>query len=89
VCSKAIRIIAGTQGVTEFTRDGKRLAFMEINPATGRDDIWTVLVALGEWLSLTGSIGARPPQPKSYTATSFEEVRWHCRGCESTVTAGK
>ena len=49
-----------------FTRDGKRLAFLDINPATGMEDIWTVAVE-------TGSSGLRVGRPESFFPTPFHK----------------
>ncbi|MGH9454161.1 MAG: winged helix-turn-helix domain-containing protein [Terriglobia bacterium] len=48
-----------------FTRDGKRLAFIESTPATGAD-IWTVPVE-------TGSSGLRAGKPELFLQTPFNE----------------
>jgi serine/threonine-protein kinase len=48
-----------------FTGDGKRLAFVEVNPATGAEaDIWTVPVE-------TGSSGLRAGKPEVFLQTRF------------------
>jgi Tol biopolymer transport system component len=54
------------QSPWSFTRDGKRLAFMEVDPETGRDDIWTVSVE-------TGSSGLRTGKPELFPPTPFHE----------------
>lgn len=48
-----------------FTPDGNRLAFIEIDPATGAD-IWTVSVQ-------TGPFGLRAGKPEVFLQTSFQE----------------
>ena len=49
-----------------FTADGKRLAFLEILPATGSSDIWTVSVE-------SDSSGLRAGKPKVFLQTPFNE----------------
>jgi DNA-binding winged helix-turn-helix (wHTH) protein len=53
------------QSPWSFTRDGKRLAFAEISPATG-DDLWTVPVE-------TASSGLRAGKPEVFLQTPFNE----------------
>jgi serine/threonine-protein kinase len=48
-----------------FTPDGKRLAFIEIEPVTGAD-IWTVNVQ-------TGAFGLRVGKPEEFLKTPFQE----------------
>ena len=49
-----------------FTSDGKLLAFLEIIPATGASDAWTVSVE-------SGSSGLRAGKPKVFLRTPFNE----------------
>jgi serine/threonine-protein kinase len=49
-----------------FTADGKRLAFLEINPATSREDIWTVRVE-------TGGSGLRMGKPELFFPTPYHK----------------
>jgi len=48
-----------------FTPDGKRLAFIEIDPVTGAD-IWTVSMQ-------TGALGLRAGKPEVFLQTPFQE----------------
>jgi serine/threonine-protein kinase len=54
------------QSPWSLTRDGKRLAFIELNPLTGREDIWTVPVE-------TGSSGLRVGKPELFFPTPFHK----------------
>jgi serine/threonine-protein kinase len=49
-----------------FTSDGKRLAFLEITPASGASDIWTVSVE-------SSSSGLRAGKPELFLQTPFHE----------------
>jgi hypothetical protein len=51
---------------TSFTDDGKRLAFLEITPASGASDVWTVSVE-------SGSSGLRAGKPELFLQTPFRE----------------
>jgi Tol biopolymer transport system component len=48
-----------------FTRDGKRLAFIQLDPVTGAD-IWTVSVQ-------TGALGLHAGKPEVFLQTPFQE----------------
>jgi Tol biopolymer transport system component len=54
-----------TQNPQSFTPDGKRLAFVELDPATGAD-IWTVPVE-------TDTTGLRAGKPEVFLQTPFHE----------------
>jgi Tol biopolymer transport system component len=56
---------SNTQNPQSFTPDGKRLAFVEINPVTGAD-IWTMPVE-------TGASGLRAGKPEVFLQTPFHE----------------
>jgi serine/threonine-protein kinase len=51
---------------TSFTADGKRLAFLEITPASGASDVWTVSVE-------SDNSGLRAGKPEVFLQTPFHE----------------